>query len=107
MRDSGNVLVPSGEILYAAPAMVVHYIEAHNYQPPAAFIEAVLRCPVPPQPAYYNALRTFGSVWKYGNDDWNHLLDTEPARIAELKKAARDEHEAASKRKRFDWGDGR
>ncbi len=28
-------------ILYAAPTLIYHYIESHNYLPPAAFIEAV------------------------------------------------------------------
>jgi hypothetical protein len=97
VRDSGNVLVPSGEVLYAAPAMVVHYIEAHGYQPPDAFVEAVLACPAPPQPAYYDALRPFGGVWDHSDDEWSYLLDTEAPRIAELRREAR---EAASKRKR-------
>jgi hypothetical protein len=100
VRESANVLVPSGDLLYAAPAMVVHYIEAHAYQPPPAFIDAIIACPVPPAPAYYDALRPFGSVWNYRDDDWNHLLDSERAAIAELRKAARDER---LERKRFDW----
>jgi hypothetical protein len=108
--DALRVLVSEGYcpvalagLLYAAPAMVVHYIEAHGYQPPLAFIDAVIACPVPPDPAYYDALRPFGSVWNYSDDDWNQLLDTEPAAIAELRRAARDERGTASKRKRFDW----
>jgi len=28
--------------LYAAPVLICHYIEAHNYQPPQEFIEAVM-----------------------------------------------------------------
>jgi hypothetical protein len=28
---------------YAAPTMIHHYVTAHNYLPPAAFVEAVLR----------------------------------------------------------------
>ena len=66
------------------------------------FVEAVLACPAPPQPAYYDALRPFGSAWGYSDDDWNRLLDTETPRIAELKRA----HQEATKGKRFDWGDG-
>src|SRR5262249_46536575 len=89
VHDSANVLVPSGDVLFAAPAMVTHYIEAHGYKPPDAFIEAVLACPVPPEPVYYDALRPFGNVWSHSDDEWNHLLDTEPPRIAELKRGAR------------------
>ena len=32
---------PDGQA-YEAPAMIVHYIEAHGYRPPIGFIEAVL-----------------------------------------------------------------
>ena len=31
----------SGKV-YASPVMIYHYIEAHNYQPPQEFIEALL-----------------------------------------------------------------
>jgi hypothetical protein len=101
-RGSGNLLVPTGDLLYAAPAMIVHYVEAHEYAPPESFVQAVLACPAPPQAAYYDALRPFGAVWGYSDDDWNRLLDTEPPQIAELKRA----HQEATKGKRFDWGDG-
>jgi hypothetical protein len=37
-----NFGVPSGDLLFVAPEMVVHYIEEHGYSPPAAFVEAVL-----------------------------------------------------------------
>lgn len=30
---------------FEAPAMIVHYIDAHGYLPPAAFIDAVLAAP--------------------------------------------------------------
>ena len=43
----GNFGVPSGDLLFVAPEMIVHYIEAHGYRPPAEFIEAVLRSPLP------------------------------------------------------------
>lgn len=29
--------------VYAAPSLVVHYVEAHGYQPPQEFVDAVLR----------------------------------------------------------------
>ena len=34
---SGNIGVPAGDVLFAAPEMVAHYIEAHRYAPPAEF----------------------------------------------------------------------
>jgi hypothetical protein len=49
-HDEGDLVVGSAEIrvrandgiVYAAPTMVVHYVLAHRYLPPAAFVEAVL-----------------------------------------------------------------
>ncbi|MFI2210155.1 hypothetical protein [Streptomyces sp. NPDC020141] len=45
----GDVFLGSGEIhvtgpggIYASPAMVVHYVEAHSYLPPKEYCEAVL-----------------------------------------------------------------
>lgn len=29
-------------VVYGAPTLIVHYVEAHNYRPPQAFIDAVL-----------------------------------------------------------------
>jgi hypothetical protein len=36
-----RVVAKSGRI-YAAPILICHYIEVHNYQPPQEFIEAVM-----------------------------------------------------------------
>ena len=47
-----NFGVVSGELLYVAPEMIVHYIEEHGYCPPAEFIHAVLRCPLPDSEEY-------------------------------------------------------
>lgn len=42
---SAEVWVPcaKGDLIYAAPNFVLHYIEAHTYLPPIQFIEAVER----------------------------------------------------------------
>ncbi|MEI8380511.1 MAG: hypothetical protein WCJ09_10300 [Planctomycetota bacterium] len=48
----GNFGVPRGELLFVAPEMVVHYIEQHGYQPPAEFVDAVLRSPLPDTEEY-------------------------------------------------------
>lgn len=40
---NGEIRVTGADgAVYAAPVLIAHYIEAHQYQPPAAFIEAVL-----------------------------------------------------------------
>jgi hypothetical protein len=48
----GNFGVPSGELLFVAPEMVVHYIEQHGYCPPPEFITAVLKSPLPDTEEY-------------------------------------------------------
>jgi hypothetical protein len=35
------LVVPSGERSFVVPGMVLHFIDAHGYRPPAAFVEAV------------------------------------------------------------------
>lgn len=47
-----NFGVPSGDLLFAAPEMIVHYIEVHDYSPPREFVEAVLRSPLPDSEEY-------------------------------------------------------
>jgi hypothetical protein len=39
---NGEYVVQWNGKTYAAPRMVVHYIEAHNYKPPQIFIDAVI-----------------------------------------------------------------
>jgi len=40
---NGEILVPDPDgHSYAAPVLIVHYIESHGYQPPAGFCSAVL-----------------------------------------------------------------
>lgn len=33
--------IPANEAIYAAPILIVHFIEVHNYLPPAEFIAAI------------------------------------------------------------------
>lgn len=42
---ASNLLVPAGEFAFMAPSLVLHYLDAHEYSPPAPFVEAVLQCP--------------------------------------------------------------
>jgi hypothetical protein len=48
----GNLGVPSGDLLFVAPEMVVHYIEQHGYKPPAEFVAAVFQSPLPDTEEY-------------------------------------------------------
>ncbi|MGW1230276.1 DUF7919 family protein [Streptomyces sp. NPDC002530] len=43
---SGEIRVPhgTGEV-FAAPTLIAHFVDHHNYRPPASFIKAVLAYP--------------------------------------------------------------
>lgn len=42
---NGEIHVPGLDgITYAAPLLILHYIAVHKYQPPQAYIDAVMRC---------------------------------------------------------------
>jgi len=44
-------------VLYAAPALIYHYVVEHDYKPPQEFIDAVMTVPQP------------------GSEEYNALLD--------------------------------
>jgi hypothetical protein len=54
-----NFGVPAGEVLYVAPAMILHYVEEHGYLPPEQFVDAVLESPIPGTKAYEDAVVKF------------------------------------------------
>src|SRR5262245_12007021 len=37
-----NVFIPGGDAAYVAPSLILHYMDSHGYEPPAAFQRAVL-----------------------------------------------------------------
>ena len=50
---SAEVWIPSSSgAIFAAPNLILHYVEAHQYLPPTSFIEAVLQ----PIPREWNAV---------------------------------------------------
>jgi hypothetical protein len=103
-RDGRNVLVPAPNVLYVAPAMVVHYMRAHEYLPPAEFTAAVLACPAPPTDAYYAALKRFVSDlssphFELTEAKFDRFIEEARARRAKLEA----ERAAASSRKGFTW----
>lgn len=59
VRDSRNFGVPAGTVLFVAPAMIGHYVEHHEYAPPAEFIAAVVASPLPGTPEYQAACAGF------------------------------------------------
>jgi hypothetical protein len=40
--SNGEIRVTSGNITYAAPVLIVHYIQEHGYLPPGEFLQAVM-----------------------------------------------------------------
>ena len=44
--------VPSGDVLFVAPDMILHYVQRHEYSPPAEFVAAVLKSPLPDTEEY-------------------------------------------------------
>ena len=40
-RGNGEIRVSRAGMTFAAPVLIVHYIEQHNYLPPAQFLSAV------------------------------------------------------------------
>jgi hypothetical protein len=58
-----NVWIPAKEVVYIAPQLVIHYVEAHNYRPPDGFIEAVIACPSQGSQEFRNKMRAFSAWW--------------------------------------------
>jgi hypothetical protein len=38
---NSELWIPAGEVIYASPISILHYIEVHNYRPPQEYIEAI------------------------------------------------------------------
>jgi len=73
-RDGQCLLLGSSEIrvfskengaTYAAPNLIYHYIETHQYSPPIEFRRAVLEGCSPPEERYFAALATHNLRWDY------------------------------------------
>jgi len=57
LRESHiNLFIPGDDVVYLVPGRIDHYIAVHAYAPPAAFIDALMRCPDPASDDYRAAL---------------------------------------------------
>ena len=45
--SNGEIRVTDGEVTFAAPVLIVHYIEEHGYLPPAQFLKAIEKAAIP------------------------------------------------------------
>jgi len=57
---TGLLVVPGDGVLYVAPTRVAHYVDAHEYAPPPAFVAAVMACPEMRSMPYLRALMKNG-----------------------------------------------
>lgn len=58
-HSGGNFGVPCGKLLFAAPEMISHYVEAHQYRPPVDFITAIMQSPLPNTEEYRSEVEPF------------------------------------------------
>jgi hypothetical protein len=61
-RGCANLIVPANGIMYVAPELVVHYMNAHGYAPPGEFCRAVLSCPPMRSMEYLKAVHACGGA---------------------------------------------
>lgn len=55
-----NLFVPDDDAVFVAPSLILHYVDAHQYAPPAEFQRAVARCPPMRSMDYLKAIRAHG-----------------------------------------------
>jgi hypothetical protein len=68
VRSHKNVFIPSNGFLFVCPEAIVHYMNAHSYQPPDEFCKAVLACPPMQSKPCIDALLANGlERWVYQN----------------------------------------
>ncbi len=60
------LFVPADGCMYAAPSLIIHYIEAHQYLPPQAFLTALRGC----QPQTDSYRKNCEKYWGVGFFDW-------------------------------------
>jgi hypothetical protein len=56
-----DLFVPGDGVIYVAPELITHYMNAHWYQPPDEFCLAVLACPPMRSMPYLKALMANGA----------------------------------------------
>jgi hypothetical protein len=84
-RGRGNFGVPDKEVLFIAPEMIAHYVEAHRYNPPPEFIEAVLEAPLPGTEEYRAGTERFR--WQFESAAQEKQ---QPGRLSDEVKALAD-----------------
>ncbi len=55
-----NLFVPVGGLIFAAPSLILHYMDSHGYSPPVEVCKAVVRCPPMRSIEYLRAILKHG-----------------------------------------------
>lgn len=55
-----NLFIPAVGVIYVCPELIAHYMNAHHYQPPEEFCQAVLNCPEMRSNSYSRAILANG-----------------------------------------------
>jgi hypothetical protein len=55
--DNAEIRVIGDDEIFAAPTLIYHYVTAHHYKPPEAFVTAVLRGPSAGSPEHRALIR--------------------------------------------------
>jgi hypothetical protein len=58
--SNGSLFVPGGNVVFAAPVAIDHYVDVHRYLPPKQFLDAVVDCPPMGSEEYLSALLNAG-----------------------------------------------
>jgi hypothetical protein len=43
--SSSDVWLPARGVIFVAPSLILHYVEAHQYNPPTEYVDALMACP--------------------------------------------------------------
>jgi hypothetical protein len=107
VKGSNNFGVPAGETLYIAPEMVGHYIEAHGYCPPAEFVAAVMRSPLPQSEEYRLMTAPFWKLHSAAHagkgmtgEEFMQMIDAAVERARRERKASEAEREGTDETQR-------
>ena len=103
-RTAGEIAVPDANLLYMAPNMLHHYMEAHRYAPPTAFAAALMASPLPGTEEYRTAVAGFRD--RYWQDQRKAEQEAEERKIeiaADWVVRHGGDEEALQRWKRMFW----
>jgi hypothetical protein len=75
IESSGLILLRRSTVpisIYAAPSLLYHYVEAHQYKPPDEFLRALSDGPRPPDRDYFEQLNKLDLAWKRASGTPEH-----------------------------------